>query len=441
VSLARHSLQSLLAVRPLDRVYAGALKKDRREVLVRQLLPGLPEAEREGTAEVFSRHMQRMSDLQLPGTLPVREFVGSAAGPLYFVTDIPVGITLGELVKAAGSLPVPVAAAIGMRLAELLEHAHALDVFHLGLHRNVVLISADYSVTLLDLGLVPMLLERVQGRLRQVHTAWDFLYPEPGFVAPELLTGEEAGAHTDVYGLGTLLYLLGTAAPPFSGSSVVAYNAILSGQQESDPRTHVPDLHEGFSELVTSCLDRDPLARPEIGDVISALRQLALPLGDALDEYAPVLHDTSYIDRFEPLLRVVDGGHGDEPEPERSSPAVVPLFVDRNGLTEAELLAQMSAEQRRIYMAGAHADPFPDQSRSTQLKRGMAAGLAIAVVAVMVLLPKLTKERPKQTPARANRAVPAAIVPVAAAPAPTELLRPAEDEASSNRYRMGLETR
>ncbi len=298
-----------------------------------------------------------------------------------------------------------------------------------------MLLSAEAGLTLLDLGMVPMLLERVQGRLRQVHTAWDFLYPEPGGVAPELLRGEATGESTDVYGLGALLHLLATAAPPYSGSSVVAYNAILSSQKPCDPREHLPDLDAEYAELVIRCLSRDPADRPTMDEVCETLEALAAPLSEAIAPYAPVLRDTSYTSRFEPLLRVVPGGDAAPDPPAPPSPAVVPLFESDQRLTEAELLAQMSPEQRRIYMAGAHADPGDGTpSRRQQLKRGAIAGLIITIIAVLILIPSLTSRQSSEyVRPPATETVPAD------ATSPERLTYPAEAETPSNRYRRGPE--
>lgn len=398
-------------------------------MLVRQLLPGLPAAERQATAEVFDRHMQRLSLLDDPGTLPVREYATTEAGPFYFVTDVPVGITLGELVLATGSMPVPTAAALGLAIASRLVHAHERGVHHLGLHRGVVLIDPHGGVTVLDLGLVPLLLERVDGRLRGVHTAWDFLFPDSGAVAPELLAGEETSSATDVYGLGTLLYLMMTAVLPHTGSSVVAYNAILSSRDGVDPRKDMPDLAPQFADLVARCLRRAPFERPSFDELIQGLSAHAETLEEALAPYRPVLHSRRYVERFEPLLRVVDGGRGlgpSEPD-EPPSPGVVPLFREPNAtMSEAELLAHMSVEQRGIYLAGTRGRG--GDSRRQQLRRGALLGVIIAIVVWLYLAPSLgpTVGTPRY---RATAPPP---------PAPTQTVAPASRRAAEPESRAPM---
>ena len=88
--LTRYRIRTLLAVKPLERVYSGhGLSEPDHEVLVRHLLPGTPGQERQETAEIFKRHMMSLVELTAPTTLPVLEFTHDEDGPLYWVTDMP----------------------------------------------------------------------------------------------------------------------------------------------------------------------------------------------------------------------------------------------------------------------------------------------------------------------------------------------------------------
>lgn len=439
MKLGRHHLQSLLAVRPLERIYAGApVGASGDRVLVRQLLPGLPDTEAAETGDVFERHMARLSTLSHPGTLPVREYGRGATGPFYFVTDVPKGTTLAELLRSAGSLPAATVCAVGVALAERLTHAHGAGVCHLGLHRGNVLVCANGDLTVIDLGLVSLLLERVDDRLRGVHAAWDSLFPDPGAIAPELLATEATGPATDVYGLGALLYLLATAVLPYSGSSVLAYNAILAASRPPDPRREIPDLDASLSELISSCLERRPADRPGLDQVQERLRACVEDdvhrLDRALAPYAPVLHMRSYLDRFEPLLRVVDGGRGRPDDPPPPSPAVVPLFGgDSAPTSQAELLASMSPEQRRIYLSGGRAQgvELGTGTRRDQVRRGMVFGVILAAVGLLAFLPTWLD----RLDGTGDQAVLAA--PEAASPPPTSPAGPTIEGAarSSGVYR------
>ena len=424
--LAQHRLESLLAVRALDRVYAGrVVGADGRDVLVRQLLPGAPAEEGALTLQVFLAHMERLAALEEPGLLPVREFAATETGPFYFVTDVPAGITAAELVRFAGSLPVAVVAAVGADIGRLLGHAHSRGVFHYSLHGEQIFLSPERGVTVMDVGLTPLLMERLDGELRRVHVAWEALHPVPGVVAPELLEGAPAGAATDVYALGALLYALATAVPPYTGSAVVVYNAILGSHAAPDPRSEIPDMPADFAEVVSRCLARRPDARPaSMDEVCDALRSISsVSAVEALASYASVISPRRYLERFVPLLRVVEGGGGVAPaEAVPPSAAVVPLFERRDrSEVEASLLAAMTADQQRVFLRAGH--------RSDRASGGTSrrTWLLVALICASILavgLPWLVHDRPVAPPAGPADGVTWSAGPAAAkvrrASAPTE---------------------
>lgn len=365
MNLNNHHLQSLLAVRPLERLYAGCrADAERRSVIVRQLLPGLPKTQVDETAAVFVRHMERLSALTERAALPVREFTDGGDGVLFYITDEPSGLSFLEFIDRSGPLKSGEAAAIGLNVANCLSHAHALDVCHLGLNSRSVLLERTGEVMLLDLGLRPLLIELVSDRLRNVNSAWSHLFPEPGVVAPELIVGDDVSKATDVYGLGALLFLLATGRAPYTGSSVVAYNSIVSGSIEPDPRQVLADIAPAYADLVRRCLHRNCVERPSLQVVIEELEALALPINDVIEMHGGTLKCPGYIDGFEPLLTLVDGGPGTVvPVPQNTSQAVVPLFEPEQVITDAEILKRMSPEQRRIYLRELLSDDRQGPSR------------------------------------------------------------------------------
>ncbi|MFT5430595.1 MAG: serine/threonine protein kinase [Myxococcota bacterium] len=396
--LSEHHLRSLLAVRPLERVYEGTARGTETPVIIRQLLPGLPADQHEETIQLFEAHLERMVRLTDPGTLPIREHVSATDGPMYVVTDTPVGSTIGELVRDAGSLPAALVAALGTSIAQKLAHAHECGVTHASLRRDLILVDSSGRISVLDLGVVPMLLDRTQGKLKRVHIAWDSLFPEPGAVAPEILAGDAVTPSTDIYGLGALLYLMATAHMPYDGQAVVVYNAILSGTQPVDPRDVIADLDPQLADLIAECLKRDPAERPESMSVVQKrLAELSpVELADALGPITPIVSDRLYTDRFKPLLRLVAGGGGrDMVAEEPAGPGVVSLFSNPNAapMSDGELLARMSNEQREIYFAGSSAMQERPK-RQDQTRRGMILGFLLTALLLVWLLPQLISSTP-----------------------------------------------
>ena len=385
--LQHHALQSLLAVRPLERLYAGQSRRDGgAAVLVRQVLPGLPESEHAETARLFEEHFSRLQTLTLPGCLPLRERHDAGGGAFYLVQDAPIGVTLGDLMRAAGPLPVGTAARLAVDVIDLLIHARAAGVHHFGLNRGSVLLDARGAVTLLDLGIAPFILERLAGRLQRVHPAWDSLFPDPTALSPELIASETLSEATDVYGVGALLFLMLTARMPYGGSAMLAYNAILAGRTPLSPRTIASDLPEDISALVESCLQRRPEDRPASLEALRApLAAVAVRVEDAAAAVRGFVTDQPWTDRFRPLLRVVEN---DDPEPPTEDNVVVPhIQAAGRPMSDIELLARMSQEQRRIYLAGGGAPGV--HTRAAETRRGMLLGVALALIALLFFAPKI----------------------------------------------------
>ena len=384
-----YNLQSLVEVRALERLYSGVHRETGRRVMIRQLLPGIPESERIATAEVVAAHLRRLSALTDPLLLPALEYTASPDGPLYLVTDVPRGSSLGELIAYAGTLPLDLTATLGTAIAKRLRYAHSHGVAHLALHRGSILLRPDGDITITDLGLASMWFDRLGEKLRQVHSAWNSVYPDPGCVPPEVLAGEPLSEAADVYGLGALLFCMATMQSPYQGQSVVAYNSILSAKAPPDPRAIYADVDDALAEIIMGCLRRVPEERTyqTMNEVIAALGPHCGVWPDVLDGYQSALKDFSWLERAEPRLTLVNGGEGKEALEEPTDEAVVPLFSPTGDrLTEAELLAAMTSEQRAIYLAG---ERSATSSRRPELHRAVLLGTVIAVLVGAFILPDL----------------------------------------------------
>ena len=82
----------------------------------------------------------------------------------------------------------------------------------------------------------------------------------PGYMAPEVLSGEPGGAHADVYALGVILYELFTLRPPFAGDESELERAHLA--LRPPPPGLVADIPRALEDLILSCLAKDPYGRP-----------------------------------------------------------------------------------------------------------------------------------------------------------------------------------
>ena len=91
-------------------------------------------------------------------------------------------------------------------------HAHRLAIVHRDLKPSNILVTDDGVVKLVDFGIARRLEELDQSQ-DQVQACGRSL--TPASAAPEQLTGDAVGLHTDIYALGNILYELLTGRHPF----------------------------------------------------------------------------------------------------------------------------------------------------------------------------------------------------------------------------------
>ncbi|HTV02263.1 MAG TPA: serine/threonine-protein kinase [Luteitalea sp.] len=127
-------------------------------------------------------------------------------------------------------------------VCEAVQYAHQHLVVHRDLKPSNVLVSSEGRVKLLDFGIARQL-EGIDAVDQTVTRHW---LMTPAYAAPEQLSGAPTGVHTDVYGLGGLLYELLTGRRPFdlAGASPSEAETIITTHEPVRPslvdrRSHV----------------------------------------------------------------------------------------------------------------------------------------------------------------------------------------------------------
>ena len=120
--------------------------------------------------------------------------------------------------------------------------------------------SATWDDKLLEFGVARDLTREEAERL----TLSGDLLGSPSYMAPEQADPSFApqGPHTDVYGLGAILYEAVTGAKVVEGETTAnLLLALLKGKRQR-PRERLEAIPEEVDDLVMRCLDLDPHARP-----------------------------------------------------------------------------------------------------------------------------------------------------------------------------------
>jgi predicted Ser/Thr protein kinase len=205
----------------------------------------------------------------------------------YVATRYVAGPTLHELVRTQGPIPAEDLLWFAEGLADALLAVHRVGVLHRDIKPSNVLVEGR-SPVLIDFGLA-----RLAEDPRLTATGW--LLGTPGYLAPEILYGDEPTPASDVHAWAATLVHAATGRAPYGkGPAMAIMDRVRRGEHDLSA---VPDE---VRPLLTSCLDPDPLARPPL---VELHRDLLRRLGQPVPAPAsvPVVDDVETTRRV-PLL-------------------------------------------------------------------------------------------------------------------------------------------
>jgi hypothetical protein len=139
-------------------------------------------------------------------------------------------------------------------LAEGLASVHAAGVLHRDVKPSNVLMEGRTPI-LIDFGLA-----RVADDPKLTHTGW--LLGTPGYLAPEILYGDDATTASDVHSWAATVAFAGTGHPPFGrGPAMAIMDRVRRGQHD------LAALPDDVRALVAAAFEPDPARRPTLDDL------------------------------------------------------------------------------------------------------------------------------------------------------------------------------
>jgi predicted Ser/Thr protein kinase len=228
-----------------------AADSEHRRVAVKALRPAVaadPNARRR-----LAREVETMRRVRSPYVAEVID-ADVTCDPPYIVTRYVSGRTLEEVVSENGPLTGQALARVAHGLALAMAAVHAAGVVHRDLKPGNVMIARGEPVVI-DFGIA-----QVPDSTRLTQTG--MFMGTPGYLAPEVIEGQQSGSASDVHSWGATVAFAATGRPPFgTGGFETIFYRIINGQ---------PDLG-GFPSpllaLVAQALSRDPAHRPSSTEV------------------------------------------------------------------------------------------------------------------------------------------------------------------------------
>jgi eukaryotic-like serine/threonine-protein kinase len=226
----------------------------------------------------FLREARAVNWVNHPNIAEIYDFGESEDGRIYLVMELLDGERLSDRI-ARGPLDLPLALGVLEQIAAALARAHDLGVVHRDLKpEHIFLVTRGLRsnlVKLIDFGLAHLAREGGVG-------ATGVLLGTPGYIAPELLRGEEAGPPADLYALGVILFEMLTGRPPFKGQDTASLLEQHRTQTPPDPALWRPGLAPEISRIVLRLLEKDPARRyAEAYRLLDECRSLQARIGPA----------------------------------------------------------------------------------------------------------------------------------------------------------------
>jgi serine/threonine protein kinase len=216
----------------------------------------------------FVREAQAAGILNHPSIVTVHDIgQDEPSGMSFIAMEYVEGQNLKEMLAQGRPLSFEQAADVCAQVAEGLDFAHAKGIVHRDVKpANIILLEGNRA-KITDFGIA-----KITSGVANLTTTGQFL-GTPNYMAPEQIKGTPVDGRSDIFSLGICLYECLTHRKPFGGDSLtsISYKIV----HEPFPPLHEinPTIPEGFSDVVTHCLEKDPAKRYQRGkDLANALR-------------------------------------------------------------------------------------------------------------------------------------------------------------------------
>ena len=191
-----------------------------------------------------------------PPAVPAVYGAGHHRGHSYVAMELLVGRTLSDIAAEHPAGKFPVLDVVGhlARLAETLTVVHARGFCHRDLKPDNMIVRANGTVTLIDLGIFSCGSFRASG---------DVLTGTPEYIAPETISGDGGidRFSADIYAVGMVAYQLLAGAPAFESEAPTDVLAAQLDTELPDVRRKRPDVPAPLARLLARIGAKDPADR------------------------------------------------------------------------------------------------------------------------------------------------------------------------------------
>jgi serine/threonine-protein kinase len=239
-----------------------------------QLAWAISDEDRQTFEKRFMAEARTAAGLSHPGIVVVHDIGHDPEIKTVFIAmEYLQGKTLAQLTAGAAAFEWREALRITGRVAEALHHAHTAGVVHRDVKPANIMVLPSGEAKIMDFGIAKV-------PTSQLTTAGEF-FGTPSYMSPEQAAGAPVDGRSDVFSLGSVLYLLLTGRRAFDAPSVPAILARIASQDPPQPSRIVPGLPGDVDYLVARSLAKAP------NDRYADARSFAEDLADVRGGRAP----------------------------------------------------------------------------------------------------------------------------------------------------------
>ncbi|MGW5252739.1 serine/threonine-protein kinase, partial [Streptomyces sp. NPDC004012] len=250
-------------------------------------LPGDPDdAAHQRAAHRIYREARAAARVDHPAAVSIHDVVVEEGSP-WIIMELVRGESLDEALRR-GPLAPAEAARIGLALVGALDAAHRVGIVHRDVKPANVLLGPSGRVVLTDFGIA-----HVQGE-ESLTVTGEFV-GSLEFIAPERMSGRNAGPASDLWSLGVLLYAAVEGWSPFRRTTVESTLAAVLAADPPEPERAGP-----LAPLIGRLLVKEPEQRPGARETRAALGAVAegWPVPDAAREEPAQPQDVAGLREF-----------------------------------------------------------------------------------------------------------------------------------------------
>jgi serine/threonine-protein kinase len=239
-----------------------------RPAVIKILRAGMMSAEQ--MRSTILREARLASAIEHPNVCAIYE-VGESGNEGYIVMQYVPGQSLDHLI-AQGPANLKLVLSVGIQVADGLQAAHALGIFHRDLKPQNVMLTDGGLAKILDFGLARRLppedatFDPTKPSLAKDASVAATYTARGGtirYMAPEQFVTGQSSVQSDVWALGVILYELVGGRHPFSRPDAEDFQAIRAIQFSDPPDLGkiVPAISDELKSVIGTCLEKNPAMR------------------------------------------------------------------------------------------------------------------------------------------------------------------------------------